>query len=140
MVGVQIPTLLCKKMAKKSYSCNLPVQTLLWASTIVIQTLVDIIARLFLATHQLKPDARVVGEVHQVDPQVPGFNSLGQVHDGHGSTVQDPEFDGGVVDVTELAHLVGQVVGVHEPDGGGEGQGAVLAKNSLDSESPMKQN
>ena len=104
------------------------------ASAVVVQALVDVVAGLLLAAHHLQPDARIVGVVDQVDPQVPGLDRLGKVHDGHGGAVQDPELDGRVVDVAELSHLVGQVVGVHQANGGREGELSVGAENSLDTE------
>jgi len=114
----------------------LPVQAFLLASAVVIQALVDVIAGLLLAAHQFEPDARVVGEVDQVDPQVPGFDRLRQVHDRHGGAVQDSELDGRVVDVPELPHLVGEIVGVHQTNGRRESELAIGTENTLDTESP----
>ena len=104
------------------------------ASTVVVETLVDVVAGLLLTSHQFKPNARVVGVVDQVDPQVSGLDGLRQVHDRHRGAVQDSELDWRVVDVPELSHLVGEVVGVHQSDGGREGKLAVRTKNSLDTE------
>ena len=106
------------------------------ASAVVVQTFVDVVTGLLLASHDLESDARVVGVVDQVDSQVSRFNGLRQVHDGHRGSVENPELDGGVVNVAELPHLVGEVIGVHQADGSGEGEGAVGTENSLNTESP----
>ncbi len=108
------------------------------ASAVVVETLVDVVAGLLLTSHHLEPDARVVGVVDQVDPQVSGLDGLGQVHDGHGGAVQDSELDRRIVHVSEFSHLVGVVVGVHQPDGGREGKLTVGTKNSLNTEPSEK--
>ena len=105
---------------------------------VVVQALVDVVAGLLLAAHHLQPDAGIVGVVDQVDPQVPGLDRLGKVHDGHGGAVQDPELDGRVVDVAELSHLVGEIVGVQQANGRWESELAVGTENSLNAESPKK--
>ncbi len=105
-------------------------------TAVVVQALVYVVTGLLLASHDLKPDARVIGVVDKIDPQVSRLNGLREVHDRHGGSVEDPEFNGGVVNVAELPHLVGEVIGVHQADGGGEGKCAVSTKNSLNSESP----
>lgn len=108
------------------------------ATAVIVQALIDVVARLLLTTHQLKPDARIVGEVDQVDPQVSGFDRLGQIHDGHGSSVQNSKLNRRVVDVPELSHLVGEIVGVHQANGRWESELAVGTENSLNAESPKK--
>ena len=59
---------------------------------------------------------------------------LRQIHNRHGSSVQNAELDGRSVDVPELPHLVGERVGVLQPDGRGEGEGAVEAADALGAE------
>ena len=62
----------------------------------------------------------------------PGFDGRGQIHDAHGGPVKDPELHRGVVRVPELPHLVAEVVGVHQADGGGKGEAAVGAADALE--------
>ncbi len=53
-----------------------PVEALLLAPPVVHEALVDVVAGLLLAPHQLQPQARVVGVVVQVQADVAGLDGL----------------------------------------------------------------
>ena len=97
----------------------------------VVATLVDVIAGLLLTPDQFDLHAGVVLKIEDVEAQVACLDGHGQVHDGGGGAVEDAELDGAAVDVAELAHLVRQVVGVHQPDGSRVGQNAVQPTHAL---------
>ena len=50
---------------------QLPVETLLLAPSVVVETLVDVRATLLLAAHQLDPQAGVIGVVVDIETDVP---------------------------------------------------------------------
>ncbi len=52
--------------------------------------------------------------------------------------LQIPELYWRVVNVSEFHHLVGEVIGVHQPDSCGESEDAVFALDALDPETSVK--
>ena len=72
-----------------------PVEALLVAPAVVLETLVDVIAGDLLASHELEPHARVGREVDEVEAEVAGLDRLREVHHGEGGAVQDAELDRG---------------------------------------------
>jgi hypothetical protein len=117
-------------LQKKSLSSltNLLVETLLLASSVVVEALVDVVAGLLLTSHHLKPHARVGRVVDNVQPQIPSLNQRRQIHDAHRGTVQHPKLDGALVNVAKLSHLVREVVRVEEPGGNSPNSSKVLSK------------
>ena len=49
---------------------------LLVAAPVVVEALVDVVAALLLAAHQLQPQAGVVREVDDIQPEVAGLDRL----------------------------------------------------------------
>lgn len=89
---------------------NLPVDTFLVAATVVDGALVDVGALQTGAAHQLKPHARGVPEVLNLEPDVLSLDGQWQIEHAQGR-LQDAEFHRGAVGVGVVTEYVSQIIG-----------------------------